>query len=105
MQRRRFHHGSFHRIFLGVKILAKFLRSGANNIGTHCRRALCGRAVTFATHMLSETVYLFLGDPLSKTLLSETERLDEHMAVRATVASREVETTVFDPASVFLSTH
>ena len=61
--------------------------------------------------MLSETVYLFLGDPLSKTLLSETERLDEHfarrahMAVRATVASREVETTVLDPASVFLSTH
>ena len=35
----------------------------ASDIGTHRRRALCGRAVTFATHMLFATVYLFLGDP------------------------------------------
>ena len=32
-------------------------------MGTHRRPALCCHAVTFATHMLSETVYLFLVDP------------------------------------------
>jgi len=41
----------------------KFLRSWASDIGTHRRPALCGSAVTFATHMLSETVYCFWGDP------------------------------------------
>ena len=52
----------FSSAFLGVKMLAKFLRSWASDIGTHRRLALCGRAVTFATHMLAETVFLFLGD-------------------------------------------
>jgi len=32
-------------------------------MGTHRRPALCCHAVTFATHVLFETVYVFLGDP------------------------------------------
>jgi len=35
----------------------------------------------------------------------DVAKLDHPLFITDTVSSREVETTVFDPASVFLSTH
>jgi len=60
---RSFRSRRFRRSFLGMKMLAKFLRLCASDIGTHRRLALCGCLVTIATHMLAETVYRFLGNP------------------------------------------
>ena len=52
---------NFHRIFLGVKMLAKLLRSWASDRSAYSRFALCDCLVTIATHVLSQTVSLCFG--------------------------------------------